>query len=417
MSKLNKKDFIFADHQNEELTKLPGQINGNSFVCRKLTDCIVYLCDYNSTIYIDNCVNSNFYLGPTEASVFMRNCQNCSLTAAAEQIRVSDSTNITVHAFSLTDLALENAHDIKLAPYNFAYNGIHDHFSKLGFDKATNNGFFVHDFTPGKGNYDVLPPNEFKGKVVKALDDFETEPDCPVEWPIHFGGEVDVDVFATREIKDSVVNDDGSVSFQINVSAQDAQQKVNDQFSMQTDTIPNVDYTYTEDSETIRDAIGTNLRAQQNPPITGNNDTNNNNQPQFTKKNNYIGDIEQEEENTEHISTLEKELKQRNNKLNVVLDQKHKDEIKHKEERKRKAKIELDNFVSKYKAEIAETKAKNATLRKQKNQSGNQDNSWLSLQDNLSLKQSDYKGTRDLVAMRRAIKNKINDVTKTNPQD
>jgi hypothetical protein len=45
MKKPNRKDFIFGDQANTELTKLTGQVDNNSFLCRNLTDCQVDLCD------------------------------------------------------------------------------------------------------------------------------------------------------------------------------------------------------------------------------------------------------------------------------------------------------------------------------------------------------------------------------------
>lgn len=365
MSKLNKKDFMFTDRDGEELIKLPGQINGNSFACRKLVDCDVYLCDYNSTIYIDNCSNTRFFFGPTEASVFMRNCHNCTLTAAGEQIRVSDSTDIDVNVFSLTDLALENAKNIRLAPYNFAYTGIQEHFYKLGFSSATNNGFYVHDFTPGPGHYSVMPNEEFKGKIVKQLDEMEDKPECPVSWPIYFGGDADIDVFATREIKDSVVNPDGSISFQMNVSHEEAEMKIQEQSSIHTVTMPMAEYTYSEES-TLKEVLnavnkGTDLKAQPTKPIEVEV------QPsQFAKKKDEVKQIDVLEEIEDVGSDLESSLKIRNDKLLAALEQKHKNELRLKEERKMRAKVELENFVANYRNEIANLRTKNTGVKENK---------------------------------------------------
>ena len=357
---------MFTDRENEELTKLPGQINGNSFVCRKLSNCTVYLCDYNSAIYIDDCSNTQFYFGPTSGSVFMRNCDNCSLTAAAEQIRISDSSNIDLYAFSLTDIALEKAVGVKLAPYNFAYSGVDEHFERLGFRGKANNGFYVHDFTPAEGNYSVMPVEEFRGMVEKRVTDEDDEVlQCPVDWPAHFGGSEDIDVFANREIKDSVVNPDGSVSFQINVSQQEAEKKIHEQFSQNNDTIQGVNYTYTDDSETVKETLkamnkGTDLRSEQHNVIEAKQEEHEN---RFVKKREDPMEVELASENDANMPQLQKELKNRNDKINARLEQKLQEERKLKEERKRKAKRDLDNFLTEYKKGVEEAKVKNGKHR------------------------------------------------------
>ena len=361
MPKLNKKDFIFADREGEELVKYPGKINGNSFVCRRLVNCDVYLCDCISTIYVDNCSNTRFYFGPVEGSVFVRKSDKCSVTAAAEQIRVSDSSYIDVYAFSLTDLALENSKMVRIAPYNFAYAGIKEHFDKMGFIGRVNNGFYVHDFTPAEGNYNVMPAEEFGGKIIKQIDEEENEPECPVVWPVYFGGSEDIDVFANREIRDSVVNPDGSISFQINVSEQEAQNKIQEEFTNETETITPMEYTYTDDSRTVKDTLeamnkGTDLRSQPPDVIEPKEQVQ---ETHFSKqKPNPVEAVYVDDENG-HLSHLERQLKARNDKINKRLENKMREERNLKEERRRKGKEALDNFLSEYKAKVAELKAMN----------------------------------------------------------
>ncbi len=43
---LNKKDFIFANEHDKELTKSPGQIRGQAFQISNLTNCSVFLMDH-----------------------------------------------------------------------------------------------------------------------------------------------------------------------------------------------------------------------------------------------------------------------------------------------------------------------------------------------------------------------------------
>ena len=91
--KLNKKDFIFENKENETLIKSPGEINGRDFLISNLKNCEVFLCDYLAQVFIkyfiksqffyyftrffvDDCVNCRINIGPIEGSLFVRDCSS-----------------------------------------------------------------------------------------------------------------------------------------------------------------------------------------------------------------------------------------------------------------------------------------------------------------------------------------------------
>ena len=351
--KLNKKDYMFVDQDSEELIKLPGQIDGQSFVCRNLTNCTVYICDSNATIYIDNCSNTSFYMGPTETSVFMRNCQNCRLSAAAEQVRISDSTNIEAYIFSLTDTALENARNVLIAPYNFVYNGIVEHFQQLKIDVNNNNAFFVMDFTPQPGNYAVLPIEQFFGNQVKELEGYEGELTNPVPWPVYFGGSVQMDVFAKRDTEDSKVNEDGSMSFKMTVNQDDAQKQMEDNFGYDGSTIQEkANVGNTDNLTDVFDAFGgvpqqTDLRDNRDDNMVKRKDS-----PFKMPKPVGLNNQQEFEIRNERERELQQQLQERENALARQLNSKYNEEIRLKEERKRRATAEREQFMKDYKQEV-----------------------------------------------------------------
>ena len=72
-------------------------------------------------------------------------------------MRVSDSENITVYGFSKTDFTLEKCKGLKIAPYNFRYQGLTKHFEQCGLDYNLENRIFrVMDFTPSDDSYEVM---------------------------------------------------------------------------------------------------------------------------------------------------------------------------------------------------------------------------------------------------------------------
>lgn len=219
MKKFTKKDLQFRRIQEKVLFKKTGEIDGHSFVCRNLTKCKVYLPCLTSTIYIDDCSNCEIYLGPTESSVFIRDCTRCTISLCAQQIRISDSADLTVFLFSSTDLTLEKASRITLAPYNFVYPGIKQHISDAQIDTSRNQGFVVMDFDLEYStaeqemppNYTLMTSGSFPGfhefhdaKMLKyypedsglaGLDEQKLESlvetskrEFPIVWPDVFGG-------------------------------------------------------------------------------------------------------------------------------------------------------------------------------------------------------------------------------------
>ena len=218
MGKLTKKDLQFRNKESETLFKPTSLINGNSFVIRNLDKCLVYLPSHTSTIYLDDCTDSQIFLGPTESSVFIRDCKNCQIATAAQQVRISDSSDLKVFVFSSTDLTLENARRIGLAPYNFVYPGVGQHFKDVMIDTSTNQGFQVMDFDREYGesdsseeNYYLIKAKNFDGfrrfhdlnmlaqfpdlEALQGLNledleykvEFEIE-NFPIDWPEIYGG-------------------------------------------------------------------------------------------------------------------------------------------------------------------------------------------------------------------------------------
>ena len=224
MKKFTKKDLQFRRLKDQMLYKPTASVNGQSFVCRNLEKCTVYLPCFTSTLYIDDCIDCKIYLGPSESSVFIRDCKDCEITVAAQQVRVSGSSSILLYVFSATDLTLEKATNICLAPYNFVYPGIKTDFELAGFDTSLNLGFVVMDFSKEyedddpsfknnktSNNYYLMTVKNFQGfkmfhdgMMSKHFPDDEylnnvdsdvllnevenAKTNYPIEWPKLFGG-------------------------------------------------------------------------------------------------------------------------------------------------------------------------------------------------------------------------------------
>lgn len=202
-SKLNKKDFIFRKIENQTLERAPGSINGIDFNCRFLKNCTVYLCDYMSTIYVDDCENCTFYLGPVLTSIFMRDCKNCSISVAAGQIRISNSQDIKLFAFCKSDPTLEKVQGIRIGPYNLRYPKVGEHFQTAGFDPTEDRWNQVVDFSKKEvaSDFSILDPSDWPGVHLKEFDGIEGDSALPTRLPSAYGGEYDVDIYERQDLE------------------------------------------------------------------------------------------------------------------------------------------------------------------------------------------------------------------------
>ena len=112
---------MFKDKEGEVLTKNPGAIDGIQFAIKDLKDCEVYLMDHMAQITIDRCTGCKFYIGPVKASIFVRDCSDCTVTVACQQFRCRDLNNSKIYLFCQNDPVIESSTNLSFGPYNFGY--------------------------------------------------------------------------------------------------------------------------------------------------------------------------------------------------------------------------------------------------------------------------------------------------------
>lgn len=101
---------------------------------------------------------------------------------------------MTLYGYSVSDLTLENVQNLSIGPYSLAYEGIFQDFLKSGIDYEKENWVFkVLDFTPNLKGWRIMNAKDFPGTVLAEPNCSE---DCPVDFPVHFGGPINTDIFA-----------------------------------------------------------------------------------------------------------------------------------------------------------------------------------------------------------------------------
>ena len=70
---------------------------------KNISKCTVLLLDNMAQVLVDGVRDSHVFIGPTESSVFLRNCERCVFTVACRQLRTRDLGDCTLNLFSCVD--------------------------------------------------------------------------------------------------------------------------------------------------------------------------------------------------------------------------------------------------------------------------------------------------------------------------
>ena len=154
------------------------------------------------------------------------------------------------------------------------------------------------------------------------------------------------------------------------------------------------------DFQPIEDTQNQNM----NPlPNTSENENNNLDINQMNNMFSNMGNPQIDEEEQKRIADRQKEADERKEKIN----KKMKEEEEKRNEIRKKASEYLVEFEAKRQEEIAKKRKMLEEQEKNTNNNNNED-SWSKVKDNIDLKDSEYKGSKDVQRMREAMMNNPN---------
>ena len=164
----NRLKYIIQDKNGETVYKHYGDLNGTDFKIRKNKNSTIYILDYSNGMFVDDCEDCKIITGPITGSIFIRTCKNCTICTIATQVRFRDCENLKVFTYVKTDPAVENSFNIFFAPYNVFFPHLSELFQTAKFDKNEANHIGTpYDFTVdavlggGAPHYGLLPKEEF----------------------------------------------------------------------------------------------------------------------------------------------------------------------------------------------------------------------------------------------------------------
>ncbi|CAG9466289.1 unnamed protein product [Pedinophyceae sp. YPF-701] len=176
------ENYLFRGIKGQTLVKRPGDIGGLDFLCEDLHDCTVHLLDTTSQVQIDDCVNCTFVIGPCAGSIFVRDCQSCTLSAASQQLRTRGCTGLDLRLHCASQPSIETSTDVRVAPLDVTYAGLDDQFASAGLDAADNKWDRVYDFSPpddGSLNYTLVDPASQSVRTIEMSDMGDFAGDAP----------------------------------------------------------------------------------------------------------------------------------------------------------------------------------------------------------------------------------------------
>ncbi|XP_073995617.1 protein XRP2-like isoform X2 [Rhodnius prolixus] len=152
---VDRGKYMLEGLQGQLVIRETGQIDGEQFLIRDCSHCIIYLLDVIDSIILEDCGHCKITVGPTKGSIFMRSCHNSVILSASGQFRLRDCRNLNLFIYTATSPILESSASIYLNCFQLNYFNLEEQFLKAELPIYNNQWSKVHDFTPvaGDSNY------------------------------------------------------------------------------------------------------------------------------------------------------------------------------------------------------------------------------------------------------------------------
>eukprot|EP01028_Stygiella_incarcerata_P002943 TRINITY_DN15627_c0_g1_i1.p2 TRINITY_DN15627_c0_g1~~TRINITY_DN15627_c0_g1_i1.p2 ORF type:complete len:940 (-),score=264.97 TRINITY_DN15627_c0_g1_i1:3054-5615(-) len=166
-----RDDFIIQKVEGGIIDRLDGEIDGQAMQMENIQHARVFLLDHMAAFTIDEAYDTQMVIGPTNGSVFLRQCENCVISVACAQFRCRDCKNCVIYLYAMNEPIVETSTEMRFAPWNVAYEGQRTHFDKAGLDPTDNKWDKIFDFNKDDGtipqpHWLIEPKNGWKPLVL-----------------------------------------------------------------------------------------------------------------------------------------------------------------------------------------------------------------------------------------------------------
>ena len=145
---LKAEDFLFKDGWHDSRIKEIDSMHHQQFQMSDCEDSELFILDISACVYIDRCNNCYIFVGPCEGSIFLRNCQQCTVIGCCKQFRVRDCQQCVIALWCESQPVIESSKELVFDCFpNWGYPQLKSQMESIGYSVWNNNWWDVYDFT------------------------------------------------------------------------------------------------------------------------------------------------------------------------------------------------------------------------------------------------------------------------------
>ena len=138
--------YLLCKQKGVKLVKRAGGVAGHDFGLVGLEDCVVYILDAVGALYVKDLRRCRIVVGPVCGGVHLSDVHDCSLSIAARQVRMHNSTNTKMHVLTASQPIIERSSGIGFGEYALSYAELGEHMAMAKLVKEEDRGRDVNDF-------------------------------------------------------------------------------------------------------------------------------------------------------------------------------------------------------------------------------------------------------------------------------
>ncbi|XP_043243367.1 tubulin-specific chaperone C-like [Amphibalanus amphitrite] len=155
----------FSGQTDARLALGGAAVTGRDVTLTCLTRCTVRVTGAPATVHLSHLRDCRLLLGPVTSSVFLEDCQRCTLAAACQQLRAHTSADCDLYLHVTSRAVVEHCQRLRFAPYTLTGADVAADWATTGLAADTNNWSDVDDFNwlskaQPSPNWSVLPEAE-----------------------------------------------------------------------------------------------------------------------------------------------------------------------------------------------------------------------------------------------------------------
>ena len=138
--------YNLRDVTGETVILSGEEVTGQDLSLSNLERCRVEIRGSPQTLHLAGISGCTILCGPVSTSVMVDGCRDSSLVVSCQQLRTHSSSSTDVYLHTTARAIIEDCSQIRVAPYNWAYPGIQEDFTRSGLDTNINHWDQIGDF-------------------------------------------------------------------------------------------------------------------------------------------------------------------------------------------------------------------------------------------------------------------------------